>query len=107
MDDETTVGGEVARRAIAAGRKLQASLEAAARQFQTVDDGVLQLVGQHALAADDPEMLTRISAFLQGMQELGWVVGRNLRLEYRFGAGDDGLIRKYATELAALSPDAR
>jgi putative tryptophan/tyrosine transport system substrate-binding protein len=59
-----------------------------------------------ALAADDPEMLTRISAFLQGMQELGWVVGRNLRLEYRFGAGDDGLIRKYATELAALSPDA-
>jgi putative tryptophan/tyrosine transport system substrate-binding protein len=58
-----------------------------------------------ALAADDPEMLSRIAAFLQGMQELGWVVGRNLRIEYRFGAGDPRLITKYAAELAALSPD--
>jgi putative ABC transport system substrate-binding protein len=58
-----------------------------------------------ALAADDPEMLLRIAAFLQGMQELGWVVGRNLRIEYRFGAGDAGLIRRYASELAALTPN--
>jgi hypothetical protein len=59
-----------------------------------------------ALAADDPEMLARIAAFFQGMQELGWVVGRNLRIEYRFGAGDAGLISKYVAELVALSPDA-
>jgi putative tryptophan/tyrosine transport system substrate-binding protein len=58
-----------------------------------------------ALAADDPKMLSRIAAFHQGMQELGWVVGRNLRIEYRFGAGDPRLIAKYAAELAALSPD--
>jgi putative tryptophan/tyrosine transport system substrate-binding protein len=50
-------------------------------------------------------MLSRIAAFLQGMQQLGWVVGRNLRIEYRFGAGDPRLITKYAAELAALSPD--
>ena len=35
-------------------------------------------------AADDQESLTRVAAFLQGMQELGWMVGRNLRIEYRF-----------------------
>jgi putative ABC transport system substrate-binding protein len=58
------------------------------------------------LAADDPESLARVAAFLQGMQELGWVVGRNLRVEYRFSAGDPGLIRKHAAELAALAPDA-
>src|SRR5262249_17866113 len=58
------------------------------------------------LAADDPEMLSRVAAFLQGMQELGWVVGRNLRIEYRFGAGDAGLISQYASEGAALSRDA-
>jgi putative ABC transport system substrate-binding protein len=56
-------------------------------------------------AADDQESLTRVAAFLQGMQELGWMVGRNLRIEYRFSAGDAALIRKQAAELTALAPD--
>jgi putative ABC transport system substrate-binding protein len=57
------------------------------------------------LTADDPESLARIGAFLQGLQELGWTDGRNVRLDYRWGAGDPGRYRSYATELAAAAPD--
>jgi putative ABC transport system substrate-binding protein len=57
------------------------------------------------LAADDPESLARIGAFLQGLQELGWTDGRNVRLDYRWGVGDPGRYRSYATELAAAAPD--
>src|SRR5262245_35956655 len=56
-------------------------------------------------AADDPESLARVGAFLQGLQELGWTDGRNVRLEYRWGSGDGERIRKFATELVALTPD--
>jgi putative tryptophan/tyrosine transport system substrate-binding protein len=35
------------------------------------------------LAADDPESMTRITAFVQGLERLGWTVGRNVRIEYR------------------------
>jgi putative ABC transport system substrate-binding protein len=57
------------------------------------------------LAADDPEGQARIGAFLQGLQEWGWAVGRNVQIEYRWAAGDAERIRKYATELVALAPD--
>ena len=56
-------------------------------------------------AADDPESLARVGAFLQRLQDLGWTDGRNVRIEYRWGSGDAGRIRKYAAELAALAPD--
>jgi len=36
---------------------------------------------------------------------LGWTDGRNLRIDYRWGAGDADLIRRYAAELVALAPD--
>ncbi len=55
--------------------------------------------------ADDPDTLLRISAFMQGLQELGWAIGRNLRIDIRFGAGDSDRIRKYAAELVALAPE--
>jgi putative ABC transport system substrate-binding protein len=58
-----------------------------------------------SIAADDPESPARITAFAQGLQELGWTVGRNLRIDYRWGAGDTDLFRKYAAELVALAPD--
>jgi putative ABC transport system substrate-binding protein len=58
-----------------------------------------------ALAADDPESQARHAAFLQGLQEWGWTVGRNAQIDHRFGAGDADRIRKYAAELVALAPD--
>ena len=56
-------------------------------------------------AADDPESLTRVGAFLQALAQLGWTVGRNVRIESRWGAGNAELIRKHAVEFAALAPD--
>jgi putative tryptophan/tyrosine transport system substrate-binding protein len=57
------------------------------------------------VAADDPLSTLRVSAFAQAMQELGWTVGRNLRIEYRWGQSDLERLRKYAAELVALTPD--
>jgi putative tryptophan/tyrosine transport system substrate-binding protein len=53
----------------------------------------------------DPRGLESITAFAQGLAELGWTVGRNVRIEYRWGAGDLDRFRKYAAELVSLSPD--
>jgi ABC-type uncharacterized transport system substrate-binding protein len=58
-----------------------------------------------SLAADDPESQARHAAFLQGLQEWGWSVGRNVAIDYRFAAGDADRFRKYAAELVALAPD--
>jgi putative tryptophan/tyrosine transport system substrate-binding protein len=58
------------------------------------------------LAADDPEGQARVAAFLQGLQEAGWVVGRNAQIDIRWGMGDPERIRKNVTELLALTPDA-
>jgi putative ABC transport system substrate-binding protein len=57
------------------------------------------------LAADDPQSPVRIAAFLQGLQESGWTDGRNLRIDYRWGAADLDRYRRYAAELVALVPD--
>jgi putative tryptophan/tyrosine transport system substrate-binding protein len=57
------------------------------------------------IAADDPEGQTRIAAFQQGLQQLGWTDGRNVRIETRWSRGNADDIRKYAAELATLSPD--
>jgi putative tryptophan/tyrosine transport system substrate-binding protein len=57
------------------------------------------------LGSDDAEGQARNAAFLQGLQELGWTVGRNVRIEYRWGGGDVELFRRYASELVALAPD--
>jgi putative ABC transport system substrate-binding protein len=56
-------------------------------------------------AADDPVAPPLVSAFAQGLQERGWTVGGNARIEYRWGAGDLDRFRRYAAELVALSPD--
>jgi putative ABC transport system substrate-binding protein len=58
-----------------------------------------------SLAANDPESPVRVAAFLQGLQEAGWTVGRNVRIDYRWGAANAERDRKYAAELVALSPD--
>jgi putative tryptophan/tyrosine transport system substrate-binding protein len=58
-----------------------------------------------AQAADDQDGQDRVAAFLQGLRELGWIEGGNVRLDYRWGGGDVGRIRKDAAELVALTPD--
>jgi putative ABC transport system substrate-binding protein len=56
-------------------------------------------------AAHDPVSQTWMAALLQGLQELGWTVGRNVRIDFRWGATDGELKRKYVAELLALAPD--
>ncbi len=55
--------------------------------------------------ATDPQMQIRNAAFLQGLQQLGWTVGQNVQIDYRWSAGNIDDTRKYAVELVALSPD--
>ena len=57
------------------------------------------------LAADDLEGQARQAAFLQGLQEAGWSVGRNLRIDIRWGNNDPDRIRKNVAELVATAPD--
>jgi ABC-type uncharacterized transport system substrate-binding protein len=57
------------------------------------------------VAADDPEAQARNASFMQELQELGWTVGRNLRIDYRWAAGDADRLRRDAAELVALAPD--
>jgi putative ABC transport system substrate-binding protein len=57
------------------------------------------------ISENDPEARGLVAAFREGLAQLGWVDGRNLRFDYRWSAGDVELIRKYAAELVALNPD--
>ena len=56
-------------------------------------------------STDDRETQPRLSAFLQTLQQFGWIEGRNLRVDVRRGAGNADDVRKYAAELVALTPD--
>jgi putative ABC transport system substrate-binding protein len=56
-------------------------------------------------AAADPEFQARLAAFHQGLALLGWTIGRNVRIDTRWGAGNTAEIRRHAAELAALAPD--
>jgi len=56
-------------------------------------------------ATDDPENRARLAAFQQALQEMGWIDGRNVRLEIRWGTANSDYLRKLAAELVALAPD--
>jgi putative ABC transport system substrate-binding protein len=57
-------------------------------------------------SVDDPEGQARLTAFLQELAQLGWIEGRNMRIDYRWAAGRDvDLFHKYVPELVALAPD--
>jgi putative tryptophan/tyrosine transport system substrate-binding protein len=58
-----------------------------------------------SVAEDDPEGQARFVAFRQGLRQLGWADGSNMRMDIRWGAGDSERIRQYAAELVALAPD--
>jgi putative ABC transport system substrate-binding protein len=68
-------------------------------------DRVRRVGALGALAADDPEGQARLAAFREGLQQFGWIDGRNVRIDSRWGAGDADDIRKNAKELVALAPD--
>jgi putative ABC transport system substrate-binding protein len=59
----------------------------------------------YPLPANDPQAQTRNAAFLQGLQQLGWIVGHNVQIDYRWSGGNEDDTRKYAAELVALAPD--
>ena len=56
-------------------------------------------------AANDPQVQGRNAAFLQGLQQLGWAVGNNVEIDYRWSGGNEEDTRKYVAELIALAPD--
>jgi putative ABC transport system substrate-binding protein len=69
-------------------------------------DGRVRRVGVlMGYALDDPDTQVRIAALMQGLQELGWTVGRNLQVEFRWSVGDADEAGRYAQELVALGPD--
>ena len=65
----------------------------------------MRLIGALTGIADEPSFQARYNAFIQGLKELGWTDGRNIRVEYRFGGGDLENTRRQAIELVALAPD--
>jgi putative tryptophan/tyrosine transport system substrate-binding protein len=83
------------------GRAAAWPLAARAQQVEPIRRiGVLMNTG-----ADEPESQARLAAFMQGLQELGWAVGRNMRIDYRWSAGNADRTRGYAAELVALAPE--
>jgi hypothetical protein len=53
----------------------------------------------------DADTQERNAVFAKSLQELGWLIGRNVRIDFRYGLGDAANIRKYVEELVALAPD--
>jgi putative tryptophan/tyrosine transport system substrate-binding protein len=69
-------------------------------------EGVRRIAVLQILAENDPESVARHAAFEQTLQALGWTNDRNVRIDYRWAAGDADRVQKYAAELLALKPDA-
>jgi len=86
---------------LAGGAAATLPLAARAQQAERV-----RLVGfLEGVSADAPGTNARHAAFLEGLRQLGWIPGRNARIEVRYGGGDEAQTRKYAAELVALAPD--
>jgi putative ABC transport system substrate-binding protein len=84
-----------------AGSLLAAPLAAEAQQTERMRRvGVLMLYVEN-----DPEGQRRASAFRQGLEKLGWTIGRNLQIDYRWGVGDNDWMRSAAAELLTRSPE--
>jgi putative ABC transport system substrate-binding protein len=93
----------VKRRTFIAGLGSAAVWPVVARAQQ--GDRVRRIGVLSTLGADDPDARTQIEAFLQGLAQLGWTDGRNVRIDYRWGSGNVDIIRKSSAELATLAPD--
>jgi putative tryptophan/tyrosine transport system substrate-binding protein len=82
-----------------------AALTAPRAAFAQATDRMRRIGVLMPLAVDDPEAKARIAAFLDKLQQLGWIDGRNVRIDARWPGGDADRARKYAAELVALEPD--
>jgi putative tryptophan/tyrosine transport system substrate-binding protein len=58
-----------------------------------------------ANAESDPETQSRVAAFRQGLEQLGWKEGRDVRMDYRYAYDDADRVRRFAAEIVALQPD--
>jgi putative ABC transport system substrate-binding protein len=95
--------GRANRRAVIAAFGGAAAWPVVARAQQP---GGMRRIGMLAgFTSDDPAGQACLTAIAQGLQELGWTVGRNVRIETRWGAGEAERYRRYAAELVALAPD--
>src|SRR5262249_23890758 len=68
-------------------------------------EGMRRIAFLHSFAQSDPELLARIPAFRQGLEALGWIENRNIKLEHRYAAGDMDRIQTYTTEVVRSAPD--
>src|ERR1041384_315940 len=68
-------------------------------------DDIRRIGSLIGLSAEDADGQARLAAFRQRLAALGWIVGRNLEMEYRAAGRDPDQYRKYAQELVALAPD--
>src|SRR4051812_41836221 len=69
------------------------------------DDGIRRIEVLLPAAAHDPEFQQWVDAFAQALRQLGWVAGRNVKIETHWATASANEIRKHAAELAALAPD--
>jgi putative ABC transport system substrate-binding protein len=76
----------------------------AACRSRAQSDRVRVIGSLNILAEDDPEANCALRRSNKTLQQLGWTEGSNVRIEARWAGGDDGRVRKYAAELAALAP---
>ena len=103
-DDDGRVGGAAGAHAMRR-REFIVGLGAAAMPFAARAQERLRRVGvMMSVSADDTVGQVHNAAFLQGLQQLGWTVGRNVRIDYRW-AGTGDAARKHAAELVALAPE--
>ncbi len=91
------------RRQFIGGLTCAAAWPIAARAQQP--EGMRRIGVLMASAADDPEHQVRVAAFAQRLAQLGWIDGRNVKIETRWATTNPDDIRRHATELAALAPD--
>jgi putative ABC transport system substrate-binding protein len=101
----TLVGGAAAAWPVAAALASEASGQRGDSKVQHADGRMRRIGVLMNVVESDPDGQARRAVFVQRLKELGWIEGRNLRFDFRGGAGEGELYRQYATELVALSPD--
>jgi putative ABC transport system substrate-binding protein len=82
-----------------------ASSPFAARAQQSKSKPMRRVAVLMPYSANDPQAQNRNAAFLQALQQLGWTVGDNVQIDYRWSGGSEDETRKYAAELVAQAPD--